>query len=247
MGAGNVVTKIFGMFDRIDDIVYEPVKLICDALRQPLINNELKNDKTRAEHNQQLEIQLKKFEADLELDRKRREMELSVEHRKIEEEINQMIQDNELSRREDMIQLEKKYREEMSKASTELGHIISSMHVETREKIFALYHRKEKEYLDLQENYRKSMYESINILKNLFPDGMSNMIVQNEISTQLKAITDRSTAFTNLMNEDMKTVLGIVNNEIDEIKGLASKYLQPPQPNQQALTQNVVDAIDSPF
>jgi hypothetical protein len=32
----NVILDFFGMFDKVDDIIYEPIKMVCDALRQPL-------------------------------------------------------------------------------------------------------------------------------------------------------------------------------------------------------------------
>lgn len=245
MVVAQVIGKIFGMFDKIDDIVYEPVKLVCDALRQPLKQIEANNEKVKAEHKQELEKQLKQFETDLELDKKRREMELSVEQRKMEEEINQMMLDNDLARREDMVQLEMKYRKEMAQAAAELAQIMANMQVETRGKIFALYKEKEKEYLDLQSKYKQEMFETVKSLKETFPDGTGDDIIKDEVRTQLKAIADRSAAFSQLVNEDMKKVFGIVDDGMKEITGLATKYFQPAQPNQPALTQNVVDAIES--
>ncbi len=53
--------KIFGMFDKVDDIVYEPIKLVCDALRQPLKKVEAHNEKLKVEHDQELAMQLKQF------------------------------------------------------------------------------------------------------------------------------------------------------------------------------------------
>lgn len=34
MSKGKTALKFFGMFDKVDDIVYEPMKLVCDTLRQ---------------------------------------------------------------------------------------------------------------------------------------------------------------------------------------------------------------------
>ena len=48
-------------------------------------------------------------------------MELTVDQRRMEEEINQMILDNDLHRREDMVQLEMKYRKEMAEAARKHG------------------------------------------------------------------------------------------------------------------------------
>ena len=122
MAAAKVIGKILGMFDKVDDIVYEPIKLLCDALRQPLKQIDERNKKIKAEHDQELIKQLKQFEANLELDKKKREMELTVDQRRMEEEINQMILDNDLHRREDMVQLEMKYRKDMAEAAAQRGH-----------------------------------------------------------------------------------------------------------------------------
>ena len=58
MAAVKTIGKIFGMFDRVDDIIYEPVKLVCEALRQPLKQVDAHNEKSKAEHQQALEQQI---------------------------------------------------------------------------------------------------------------------------------------------------------------------------------------------
>lgn len=244
MAAVKAISKIFGMFDKVDDIVYEPIKLVCDALRQPLKQVDAHNEKKKAEHDQELVKQLRQFEVDLELDKKQREMQLSIDEHRMEEEINQMIQDNDLQRREDMVQLEMKYRKEMAEAAAQLAQIMANMQVETRSKILALYTEKEKEYLDLQDKYKKQMFDTVKSLRETFPDGTGEDIIKDEVKTQLKNISERSSAFSKLMNEDMKNVFGIIDSEMQEITGLATKYFQPAEANQPALTQNVVDAIE---
>lgn len=244
MVAVKAIGKIFGMFDKVDDIVYEPIKLVCDTLRQPLKQIDAYNEKKKIEHNQELVKQLEQFEVDLELDKKQREMQLSIDERRMEEEINQMIQDNDLQRREEMVQLEIEYRKEMAEAAAQLAQIMANMQVETRSKILALYTEKEKEYLDLQDKYKKQMFDTVKSLKETFPDGTGEDIIKDEVKTQLKNISERSSAFSKLMNEDMKNVFGIIDSGMQEITGLATKYFQPAEPNQPALIQNVVDAIE---
>lgn len=244
MAALKTVGKIFGMFDKVDDIIYEPVKLVCDALRQPLKQIDIHNEKVKAERDQKLEKQLKQFEIDLELDKEKREMELTVEQRKMEEEINQMILDNDMARREEMIQMEAKYRKEMAEAATQLAQIMANIQVETRTKILTLYTEKEKEYLDLQTKYKKEMFETVKSLRETFPDGSGEDIIQEEVKVQLKNISDRSAAFSKLMNKDMESVFGQIGNQTGKMLELASKYFQPAQPSQSALTQNVVDEIE---
>lgn len=244
MATMNSIGKIFGMFDRVDDIIYEPIKLLCDTLRQPLKQIDAYNNKKKAEYSQELSKQLKKFEVDLELDKKEREMQLSIDERRMEEEINQMILDNDLKRREDMVQLEMKYRKEMAEAAAQLAEIIANMQVEVRSKILALYTEKEKEYLDLQEKYKRQTFDTVKSLRETFPDGLGEDIIKDEVRTQLKNISERSSEFSKLMNEDMKNIFGIIDSGMQEITGLATKYFKPAEQNQSALTQNIVEAIE---
>lgn len=248
MSVKTAIGKIFGMFDKVDDIVYEPLHLLCDCLRQPLKQIDAHNEKVKAEHDQELEKQLKQFEVDLEVDKKRREMELSADQRRIDEEINQMILDSELQRdlkfREDMVQLEIKYRKEMSEAAAQFAQIMANIQVDARSKIIQLYTEKEKEYLELQDKSKKQVIDSVKNLREMLPDGSGEDIVREEISTQFRAIAERSAAFSKLMNEDMRNVFGIIDAGMKDITGLATKYFKPSDSNQQALTQNVVDLIE---
>lgn len=238
------IGKIFGMFDKIDDIIYAPIKLVCDAIRQPLKQIDVYNEKRKAEHELELVKQLKQFEVDLELHKKEREMQLSAEERRTEEEINKMILDNDLQRREDMVQLEVKYRKDMAEAAAQLEQIMANMQVDTRSKILGLYTEKEKEYLDLQDKYKKQMFDTVKSLRKIFPDGTGEDIIKDEVKIQLKNISDRSSAFSKLMNEDMKNVFGIIDSGMQEITGLATKYFQPAEQNQSALTQKLMDTIE---
>lgn len=241
MGATKAITKIFGMFDKIDDIVYEPVKLVCDVLRQPLKQIDAHNEKAKAENNQKLEKELKQFEADLEYQKEERSMKLSIEEKRLDEEINQMILDNEMARNQEMIDMEKKYKKEMATAAAELAQIIANIQVDTRGRILALYTEKEKEYIDLQSQYKREMFETVRTLREIYPDGSGEDIIRTEITTQLKAISNRSANFSLLMNEDLKSVFGIINNIVVETSAIASKYFKPSL-NQPAIPEKIVDA-----
>lgn len=240
-----VIGKFFGMFDKVDDIIYEPLKLLCDTLRQPLKQIDSHNEKKKAEHELNLKKDLKKFENDLELDKKQREMKLTLEEREIQEKINQMILDNDSKRREDMIQLEIRYRKEMAQSASELAQIMSNMQVETRSKILTLYTEKEREYIDLQNKYKQEMFATVKNLREIFPNNSGEDIIKDEVANQLKNISERSVAFSKLMNEDMKNVLGVIDNGMKEITGLATKYFQPAQHKQPAITQNIIDVIET--
>lgn len=241
---GSKVVKIFGMFDRLDDIIYEPLKLVCDVLRQPLKQIDAYNERKKQENQQVLKQQADEFEVNLELERKRREMQLNAEERKIQLEVERMAQESDLAQREEMVQLEMRYRKEMADAAVQLASVLANMQVETRGKILDLYRQKEVEYLDLQAKYKKDMLDTVKCLKETFPDGTGDDIIKNEVTSQLKIITERSQEFSKLMRQDMEKVFGIIDDGMKEVTGLATKYFQPAEQNQKALTQHVVEQIE---
>lgn len=244
-GAIKAVTKIFGMFDKLDDIIYEPVKLVCDALRQPLKQLDVHNEKTKAEHKQKLEKELKQFESDLEYEKKVRDMNLTVEQRRLIAEINQMISDNDLARREKMIQLEKKYREEMALAAAELGQIILNITAENRDKIFKLYSEHKTKYIEVQNAYTDSVYANVAKMKEIFPGQVGEAKIMEFMLTYIGKITDESCEFAKQLNDDMKKVISVVDSTTTTTSNLAAKYLQPAAPNQPALTENIVETIET--
>ena len=83
----NVILDFFGMFDKVDDIIYEPIKMVCDALRQPLKQMDAKNERKKMELNSQLDKEMQQMGLDLEVQRKRENAE-----------IDKMIADSKLER-----------------------------------------------------------------------------------------------------------------------------------------------------
>lgn len=238
------VTKIFGMFDKVDDIIYEPIKLVCDVLHQPLKQIDAHNEKTKAEHAQMLEKELKQFEADLEHEKKVREMNRTVEERRLLEEINQMVSDSDLARREKMIQLEAKYRKEMALAAAELERIILSITSENRSKLFTLYQDHKIKYLEVEKAYTNSVFSNVERMKKLFPGEVGEAKSIEFMFLYLSRITEESSAFVKQLDEDLKKVIEIVDSTTVATSNLATKYLQPVAPDQLALTEKVVSYIE---
>lgn len=245
MAVAKVVGKIFGMFDKIDDIVYEPVKLVCDVLRQPLKQVEVHNEKSKAEHEQELKKQLQQFEADLEMSKKKQEMELSMEQRRLEEEINQRIIDNEVARRDEMVRLEMEYRKEMMAAAEQFQTMMVNLQHDTRSKLLALYNDNKVQYLEVQKQYKMDMFETVKELKELDDDGSNKEAINVYLMEQLKLLAQSSADFLKMLNTDFEKVVGQIDIQVTEIQGIATRYLTPALANERALTQNVVDAIET--
>lgn len=255
MATIKTVGKIFGMFDKVDDIIYEPVRLVCDALRQPLKQIDAHNERVKDEHAKQLEQQMKEFEVNLEITRQKKENEMDIEKLRMKEEINQMIaenamkrseemSENEKRRRDEMIQMEMRYRKEMAEAATRLEQIMVNMQVETRGKIFDLYKEKSIVYLESQQQFEDKLDDKVERMKRLFPGEKGEDKIMDYYFEQLDVITKRSSDFVTSMNDDMEKVLHIIDSGMQEMTGLATKYFKPAEPDQSALTQNIVDSIE---
>lgn len=64
------IPGLLGVFDKIDDIVYEPVRLICDGLRQPLKQMDAANERKQMELAARLQREAEAFSVKVELDKK---------------------------------------------------------------------------------------------------------------------------------------------------------------------------------
>ena len=79
---------LFEMFDKLDDIVYEPVKLVTDWAREPLKRREHKRniEKETARLNAETQNRIKEKEAEVNLSIKEKEAEANLIFRNIEKE-----------------------------------------------------------------------------------------------------------------------------------------------------------------
>ena len=76
--------SLWKMFDKLDDIVYEPMKLMTDWAREPLKSREHKRREQSADQELQREIQRKTAEQKIasEIKMKERELEANIEIKK---------------------------------------------------------------------------------------------------------------------------------------------------------------------
>ena len=107
---GVQISKFVEMFDKLDDIVYEPVRLVCDALRQPLKNMDAANSRREKELEARLIQETEAFAVEMDLKRKREEAEIELDMRQRQAEIESMIADNEFARNARIVEAVKNIR-----------------------------------------------------------------------------------------------------------------------------------------
>ena len=114
-------SDFLGMLDKIDLFIYEPIHLMCDALRQPLKQCDDNRDKKNKEHELELQKDMERFQMEMELERKDREQKLSAEEQRMQIEIDKMLKDSDLQYKEKLAQIAKNFRIEISESAGKLA------------------------------------------------------------------------------------------------------------------------------
>lgn len=242
MAIGAAIGKIFGMLDKLDDIVYEPVKLVCDAVRKPL---ETHFDEKEAEHTQKLERQKKQFEADLQFDKQQREMELQMEQQRQQMNLNKEIGENDLRMRDEIIQFDKKYRDETSAAYVQLAIEMNKMHKESREELSKMTDERITSYRHAKMSQLREIRDFVAETLEIFSDEDDiTAAIKPFLNEQMHEIADEAKQLINDVRMEAERLGKIFDNRIERLEKEASAVLTPADPNQPALTQKVVNMIE---
>lgn len=206
--------KFLNMFDKLDDIVYEPVKVVCDAFRQPLKNMDAANERKKMETESRLQREVKEFEMNLELKRKQGEMQLNAEERKLNEEIYQMIIDKDFERTMKKAEFIKKYQEDIIKLGATITNSLGKMSIELRNSAQNLVLEKTKQYMNLQLEVKERLKNDLKDLNDLFGDDEESKSMMRKVSfEQVQIILESTRNFINSMNRDIENMTA----NIDEI------------------------------
>ena len=221
------VTKFLEMFDKLDDIVYEPVRLVCDALRQPLKNMDAANSREETELEARLIQETEAFAVEMDLKRKREEAEIELDMRQRQAEIESMIADNEFARNARIVEAVKKYQEDLGKASAVLLASIGSMQLELRDKAQELCLKKTRDYKALQDEAMDQMVSRMEEIEQKFPEGSARTMMQNRIMEQNVSIVNRADEFIAMLAKDMEQLSQNFNAIAEKAADAANDLLSP--------------------
>ena len=155
----NVILDFFGMFDKVDDIIYEPIKMVCDALRQPLKQMDAKNERKKMELNSQLDKEMQQMGLDLEVQRKRENAE-----------IDKMIADSKLERDEETLAVIEEYQKNMGSVAVEIGKAIGEMSIDLQAKAQDMVIEKSKRFRKEQVETLNEATQGIKEIRNMYPN-----------------------------------------------------------------------------
>ncbi len=192
----------FDLFDKIDDIIYEPVKAITDWAREPLRawehKRNIKNETTRKNIETQNRIREKEAEVKLAIKKE-------TEVKRILVEIDELKKDKELERMKAVSEAIMKYQEELTRLNVNAINAIGHMQLDLREKAQQLVYDKTIKYKELQD---QAIAEASNDLKNIESAFSGNEIAKDilirAIDKRLANIIDTAHNFLIELNADIK-------------------------------------------
>lgn len=216
------------MFDKLDDIIYEPVKVVCDALRQPLKNIDAGNERKKIELENDIQRRVKILEQELETKRKRDEMQIEMDRKKFEADIAESTEQKNFEREMQKAEFIKKYQEDITRLSAELHQALSDMSVDLRNKTEKMMSVHMREYLDMQSAAKKSMFEDFRQINEIFKDDPENRkIVIEMVKDQCDAIVDTAHKYMESMIRDTENMKANIDAITRQSMDNMNKYLSP--------------------
>lgn len=224
------------MFDKVDDIIYEPIKMVCDALRQPLKQMDAKNERKKMELNSQLDKEMQQMGLDLEVQRKRENAE-----------IDKMIADSKLERDEETLAVIEEYQKNMGSVAVEIGKAIGEMSIDLQAKAQDMVIEKSKRFRKEQVETLNEATQGIKEIRNMYPN--EDEFVAEIIRPYTEMMTNvvkETNAFILDMKESMKKLTDNINTITEQVIKNTDEYLKPIFGNKlESLANEQSKSIDS--
>ena len=202
----------FDMFDKIDDIVFEPVKAISNWINEPLNKFQHKRDLEAEQNRAAIEEEKIRLNAELEIQRERADAELAADQRKWNAEIDQMIADQEDARSDKLVESIKRYQIDLANASRDIINSIGEMSLELREKANKLVQEKTNDYIALQKAATDDATQRLTIIGERFANNERVRIrMEDSVIDNMDAVINHANNFITELSEDIKRL----NQNID--------------------------------
>lgn len=219
---------LFDMLDKLDDIVYEPIRVVCDYLREPIkavdSHIEVKKERKKAD----IENSRKQLEVDIEIQKTDANIELDAKRRRLNAEIDDMIAENELKRNTAIVEAIKQYQIDLSQAVNECIYQIGNMSLELRERANNLVIEKTKEYTELQDKSKADAKKELKEINEMFADNERVRIkMEDAVIDQMTNMITTANSFIKELSEDMKRLNTNIDTLITKGQDLVSGYLSP--------------------
>jgi hypothetical protein len=223
----SIAAKILGMFDKIDDIIYAPIKLATDWASEPLrrsehqreiekLNVDAENERKAKENNLNLELKKQAIESDLQI---KKETEIV----RIIAEIEEYKKDSEFQRMEAVSEAMMRLQRELTQLNVNAINMIGNIQLDLRKKAYDLIDERTVKYNELQNSaMQEAMQDLIRIEKEFGDNELSKKILINAVDRRLANIIDTAHNFLLELSYDIK----LLNQNIDLLTSSGQQFIE---------------------
>lgn len=213
-------SKLGGKFDKLDDIIYEPIKMVTDWAREPLKRSEHKRSLEKMEREKRIESEIR-----MEEESQKTELEIKKETEKVRiiTEIEEWKKDQEFSRMQKVSESIIKFQSELTKINVDAINEIGNMQLELREKAQNLVYSKTIKYKELQDTAMKDAMVELKKIDDEFGDNeIAKNILIKAVDARLSNIIDTAHNFLLELNNDIRSL----NKNIDLLTSSGQKFIE---------------------
>ncbi len=205
--------NMFKMFDKLDDIVYAPIKLVTDWAGEPLKKSAHRREMEAREKENELEIkketEVTRILMEIEQYKKEKENELEIkketEVTRILMEIEQCKKDREFARMTAVSDAIIKYQKELANLNVQVINSINDMQIDFRHKAQTLVYERTVKYKELQDSALNDAAEDLKRIERDFPENsIARDILTKAVDQRLANIITTAHNFLLELNADLK-------------------------------------------
>lgn len=232
------------VFDKLDDIVFEPVKAICDWIREPLKGREDKRQNKKMQLEAQIEMGKREQEVELEI-RKRKQFErLAKETEEWEAKIDDFRKRQEIARNKEILEAIVDYRKSMIEDAKEIAYQLSVMKIELLDKVNDVAEKKLNKYMEQQRKAEEECDAELIKIGDMFANNERIRFAREDmVMSKLKNILTTAEDFMSILKEDVKDINVRNGIFIDNAGMLADKILMGMGTS---LMGKTIDVIEKP-
>lgn len=210
----------YDMLDKLDDIIYEPIKLVTDWAREPLKAREHSRNLDKDERAKRLESEIRKDEKTLDAklsdQSKINDAELEIrrktEVQRILAEIEVFKKDKELERMQAVSDAVMKYQKKLSQLNISAINAIGHMQLDLRKKAQDLVYEKTINYKELQDGAHKQAFLEMQHIEESFPNNeAAKAILYRSVDQRLANIIITAQKFLEELNNDIAVLHQSIN------------------------------------
>ena len=215
------------MFDKLDDIVYEPVKAICEWAGEPLKRFDHKRATEAKAQEAEIELSNKQQDAELEMWKKQQAVIINATEKELDANIADFIAMKEIERNKKIIEAIKEYRHSMLEDAKEITDSLSRMDIALVAEAHSLCIQKAEEYKALLAKAMKECDDQLEEIGVRFANNERIRIKREEMTLESAAvIIDSARIFMSELNEDIKRIKDNNFERVQKATNLADSVLE---------------------